>query len=122
MEIVYTRSKSGTGPGRIARNPRFFDGHIEDGATRVFIVGKWPAIIAAYKAAGIEVEEIGGEPVWKPPKRPAPVPDEIDIPEDWRDLSWQAKRSLAKSLTDVPVINSEQAREVIEAEIERREG
>ncbi len=46
----------------------------------------------------------------------------IDIPDDWATLSWNARRALAKSLTDDTVKNGDAAAEVINAEIARRAG
>lgn len=46
----------------------------------------------------------------------------IEIPDDWRDLSWQAARSLAAKLTDAPVKNRDDVVWAIEAELERRAG
>lgn len=44
----------------------------------------------------------------------------VVIPDDWKDLSWQDKRSLASKLTDDPVRNGADADAAIELEIERR--
>lgn len=44
----------------------------------------------------------------------------VAIPEGWKDLSWQERRSLASKLTDDPVSNGEQANAAIEAELAKR--
>lgn len=54
MELVYTRSKHPLCEGRVYRNPRFFSGP-EAGVTRVFVLGEFPKIVAAYLAAGVPV-------------------------------------------------------------------
>lgn len=54
---VYTKRDSGFQGGRQYRNPRFFERPYPD-ATKVEVEGDYPHIIAAYKAAGVEV--VGG--------------------------------------------------------------
>lgn len=125
VEMIYATHRTGLEEGRVWRNAKLFDGKVEPGVSKVIVVGDRPRIVAAYRAAGVEVEEIGVAPRRGagPPAPPKPVEryfDLTEIPEDWRELSWQAKRALAKKLTDVPVINSAQANVAIEAEIERR--
>lgn len=44
----------------------------------------------------------------------------IVIPDDWRDLSWQERRSIASKLSDSPISNGEEANAAIEAELKRR--
>ena len=46
--------------------------------------------------------------------------DATEIPDDWRDLSWPARRSLASTLTHSPIISGEDAEEAILAELSRR--
>lgn len=46
--------------------------------------------------------------------------DAAVIPDDWRDLSWPARRSLASTLTHSPIISGEDAEEAILAELARR--
>lgn len=54
-------------------------------------------------------------------KKAAPAsPASITIPEAWRDLTWQERRSLASQLTDEPVKNGDDANAAIELELERR--
>lgn len=47
-------------------------------------------------------------------------PSSIYIPDDWLDLDWNQKRTLARNFSNVPVTNKEQAENVIREEIERR--
>jgi hypothetical protein len=44
----------------------------------------------------------------------------VEIPGNWRDLSWQERRSLASKLSNEPVSNGEEANAAIEAELKRR--
>ncbi|HEX2554233.1 MAG TPA: hypothetical protein VHL98_11055 [Microvirga sp.] len=44
----------------------------------------------------------------------------VNIPENWRELPWQQKRSLASQVSDGPVRNGDDADKAIEAELERR--
>lgn len=45
---------------------------------------------------------------------------DVEIPEDWSDLSWPELRSLASKITTDPVTNKANAIEAIEAELARR--
>lgn len=65
-------------------------------------------------AAADTGEPQAGEPAGDPPA------GEVDIPADWRDLTWQQQRSLAAKLTTDPVGNKAAAVAAIEAELERR--
>ncbi|CAD7023178.1 hypothetical protein REJC140_00119 [Pseudorhizobium endolithicum] len=44
----------------------------------------------------------------------------VEIPANWKDLTWQERRSLASKLSDDPVSNGEEANTAIEAELKRR--
>jgi hypothetical protein len=56
-QVVYsTRSVEGI-DGRVFRNPRFFTAP-EQGASKVFIDGRWPEIEEAYAKVGVPVEPI----------------------------------------------------------------
>jgi hypothetical protein len=44
----------------------------------------------------------------------------VVIPDGWRDLSWQERRSIASKLSDTPISNGEEANAAIEAELKRR--
>lgn len=58
MNIVYSTQRSGFLPGVIYRNPRYFQRPMAEGATRVTVVGDWPAVVAAYEAQGVPVEVV----------------------------------------------------------------
>lgn len=45
---------------------------------------------------------------------------QVAIPANWKELSWQERRSLASKLSDKPISNGEEANAAIEAEIKRR--
>ena len=53
MEIIYTTRTTGFERGKSYRNPAFFDGKPERGATSVVVEGDWPEIAKAYDAVGI---------------------------------------------------------------------
>lgn len=125
-EIVYSNQKGDFLDGKRYANPRFFAG-VKSDVRKVTIVGDWPRVAEAYKAAGIEVVQMDApEGPKRPPLAPPPVsrpdPESVEIPADWRDLHWQSIRKLASSFTTEPVLNKEQAVEVVEAELARREG
>lgn len=44
----------------------------------------------------------------------------VAIPDNWKDLSWQERRSIASKLSDEPIANGEQANAAIEAELAKR--
>lgn len=46
--------------------------------------------------------------------------DKVDIPANWRELSWQGRRSLASKLSDSPISNGEEANAAIESELKKR--
>lgn len=58
MNIVYSTQRGGFLPGVIYRNPRYFQRPMAEGATRVTVVGDWPAVVAAYEAQGVPVEVV----------------------------------------------------------------
>ncbi|MDF2797522.1 MAG: hypothetical protein K0R85_266 [Devosia sp.] len=45
---------------------------------------------------------------------------QVVIPDNWKDLTWQERRSLAAKLSDQPISNGEEANTAIEAELKRR--
>ena len=108
-------------------NPRFFSTP-RAGVTKVFLVGDWPKIEAAYKALGVPVERLDVAPAAKPsPAAAMPLPTvpeaeraAVAIPEDWRDLSWPQIRSLAAQFASEPVLNKADAVAAVEAELARR--
>lgn len=60
MHVIYTTRTSGFERGKHYRNPEHF-GRIEPRAEVVTVEGSYPAVVAAYEAADIEVEVIGVE-------------------------------------------------------------
>lgn len=122
MEITYTTRTKGYEPGRRYANARFFDGP-RTGITRVVLDQDFPAIEAAYAAAGVEVVK-----PWLEPLAPSAEPEpHHPIPDDWRDLPWskpeeaggETIRGLVKAI-GATAINRQQAIEAIEAELRRR--
>jgi hypothetical protein len=55
-EYVYATQRTPLCTGRVFRNPRFFQA-CEPDATKVYLIGDWPKVKAAYRAAGIVVVE-----------------------------------------------------------------
>jgi len=54
MELVYTSQKSNFDPAKRYRNPEYFE-RPEAGVVKVTLIGDWPAVAEAYKAANVEV-------------------------------------------------------------------
>lgn len=54
MELVYTSQKSNFDPAKRYRNPEYFE-RPEGGVAKVTLIGDWPAVAEAYKAANVEV-------------------------------------------------------------------
>lgn len=46
--------------------------------------------------------------------------DVVGIPDDWRSLSWQIRRSIASKISTTPIRNADEADAAIAAELERR--
>lgn len=44
----------------------------------------------------------------------------VSIPDNWKELTWQERRSMASKLSDDPISNGEEANAAIEAELKRR--
>ncbi|MEN8639591.1 hypothetical protein [Pseudomonas sichuanensis] len=57
MELIYTTQRDGFEQGRTYRNPRHFD-QVEPGVESVVVIGDWPKVVDAYKAAGTDVSVI----------------------------------------------------------------
>ena len=128
MELVYADHRNATSAGRVHLNPRLFNGVPEDGATKVYLFGEWPQIALAYRAMGVEVIEARPKPDHPEPPPPAPVFSEPEpkardwslLPDDWRDMTWQELRALAKDAGKGWVINRGAAVEAVEAAILRQ--
>lgn len=143
-ELIYSTQKTGFEPDRAYANPRFFSA-VRSGVERVFVVGSWPAVVAAYKAEGVQVVSVqdtaelcavmaGGQPA-KAVSKPvdpqaaalqaaglkAPGAGQVgpEIPADWRDLPWPQLRSLASNFAE-GVLNKPDAVAAIQAELNRR--
>jgi hypothetical protein len=69
MELTYSSQTTDFDPDRRYRNPQYFD-KPESGVTKVTVVGDWPAVVEAYKAAKVEVDvvELGGAAETDPTK------------------------------------------------------
>lgn len=70
MELVYTSQKSNFDPAKRYRNPEYFE-RPEAGVAKVTLIGDWPAVAEAYKAANVEVAVVKTA---KPKKAPANKP------------------------------------------------
>jgi hypothetical protein len=126
FELVYSQQKTGFQEGRAYANPRFFNGRARMGVTKVVVIGNWPEVVSVYRKAGVPVEVVGVAPKFQEPAKRVIV-EGTPIPDNWRELQWSRPnedgmtlRGLAASLTDTPIINGQIAREVIEAELEKR--
>lgn len=138
-ELVYSNQTTGYEAGRRYSNPRFFTGNIREGTTSVIVVGDWPAVVDAYKRAGIPVKIVApGAPLGEAkdaPDRPAKGEgngtglqppaggggggsgdgdidlSKIDIPsdEELADMDWTDLRAKVKEL-DGTVTNKEAAK------------
>jgi hypothetical protein len=58
IELIYSQQSTDYIPGRAYSNPRFFTSP-RSGVSKVFLVGDWPDIRAAYENLGVPVEQIG---------------------------------------------------------------
>lgn len=136
LEIIYSQQSTDYIEGRAYSNPRFFTSPRAN-AAKVWLVGEWPEIRAAYENLNIPVEQLGADaataqpaPVIAshPPVRQVEDPASVVIPDDWRDRGWskpnedgQTLRGLASSLSATPILNKEMAYACIEGELARRE-
>jgi hypothetical protein len=123
FELTYSTQKDGFSFGKAYANPRFFNGRVRRGVTRVVIIGRWPAVERAYRDAGIDVHVIAA-PRPDNSGEPAPMPKHereavAAIPDNWRETDWAEKRALAGQFIESPVINATEAERIIEAEIKR---
>jgi hypothetical protein len=137
-EVIYSQQRNGFVEGRTYLNPRFFERPMP-GVDKVLIVGDWPKIAHAYAALNIPVEIVGGDQVRAvagAEVAPHPLVEAISdlderakvyIPDDWASLPWSRPtdagltlRGLAAVFADTPVLNKEDARNAIGAELARR--
>lgn len=127
--IFYSQQASGFIPGQAYANPRFFSSP-RSGVSKVFLVGDWPDIRAAYENLGVPVERLDASAAEQHasniPLAPAPGntaaedPGSVVIPDGWQSLHWKKVRALANAISPAPVKNSDEAAEVITAELARR--
>ena len=66
VELIYSQQSSDFDKSKAYANPRFFTTPRHD-VGRVFIVGDWPEIVAAYEALGVPVECLNEAPKAPPP-------------------------------------------------------
>ena len=66
IELIYSQQATDFAEGRAYSNPRFFSS-ARSGVSKVFLVGDWPNIQAAYEAMGVPVERLDPEAVVAPP-------------------------------------------------------
>ncbi|MCU1752153.1 hypothetical protein [Pseudomonas sp. 6D_7.1_Bac1] len=55
MELTYSAQKTDFDPDKRYRNPEYFE-RPEAGATKVTVVGDWPDVVEAYRAAKVDLE------------------------------------------------------------------
>lgn len=60
MELIYTDQQSGFEPNKHYRNPLYFE-RAENGVSKVIVCGDYPAVVQAYKAKGVEVEQVASD-------------------------------------------------------------
>jgi hypothetical protein len=109
-EIIYSTQRTGFEEGRRYANPRFFNGQVRSGITSVIVVGDYPAVVDAYKRAGIPVRVISpGAPLSDAEDAPVEgsgenfvegVPADFEFPNDEAldELDWSDLRTMVKSL------------------------
>jgi hypothetical protein len=136
IELIYSQQSTDYIPGRAYSNPRFFTSP-RSGVSKVFLVGDWPDIRAAYENLGIPVERLDASEAERQasniPLAPAPArdaaedPGSVVIPEGWEALPWSRPgedgltlRGLASLVSPAPVLNKAEAAAAIEAELIRR--
>lgn len=125
FELIYSTQSTGFVDGLAYANPRFFSTP-RAGVSKVSVVGDWPLVVAAYEDAGIPVELLDIAPVGSGKGISVPIihasadPGAVVIPGDWESLTWQKLRSLASSVSNEPIKNSDEAKAAINVELKRR--
>lgn len=126
IELIYSQQSTGYVEGRAYSNPRYFSTP-RAGVSKVYVVGDWPNIVAAYEAMGVPVERLDVAPVGetsrnveRPIVHTAENTGAVAIPDDWEGLAWQKLRSLASQVSTTPIKNSDEAKAAIRAELDRR--
>lgn len=136
FELVYVNINTGypKAPNRGFSNPRHFVS-VRIDVTRVIVVGDWPRVVKAYTEAGVPVMQVASVEDLKsvtdfqptdgaiihPPQTTENDPSEVEIPEDWMEFSWPAKRGLAKDIDGESYPkNKAEAELIIQNELDRR--
>lgn len=138
MELYYGQTKSRFAEGKKFRNARNFR-EPEKEATKVFVVGPFPKIVAAYKNLGIEaIAMADGDPRLDYPDGQYVAPagfnyssvasnsfaadqSVAEIPDGWESMPWADLRRLAASVSQgAPIVSREDAETAIRAALERR--
>lgn len=112
-ELVYAVDLSGVvkTPGRSFSNPRYFS-TTRRGFDKVIVVGNYPAIVSAYRALGMEVEQ----------KDPGAVhfglfEAEVAVPEkseaEVRELAWNDLRKYVQGRVGRMPVNKAQCYELL---------
>lgn len=105
MEIIYSAQRRNFEPGRVYHNPKYFDGRISKHATSVLIIGDWPEVEEAYRAAEIPVRRYHSGRSLPEKQRPDPInpgsdddPVKLDggviIPDDLESLGYAELKAL----------------------------
>ena len=94
MKITYSAQRTGFDHRKAYANPRYFDGVVMPEVTAVEIVGDWPAVEKAYRAAGVPVTYAGADDAPEPVAKIPEAVREVYIPPDWRELPWSKPREV----------------------------
>lgn len=95
--VVYSAQTSGFEPGFAYRNPKYFQKPLGDPET-VIVVGNWPAVKAAYEAAGAKVQVVApGTPLRTPGKIDPPSQSQSGAPTDPLDHDGNGKKGGSKA-------------------------
>lgn len=140
FELIYSAQRTGFEAGRRYSNPRFFSTP-RAGVSSVIVIGDYPNIVSAYEKLGVPVRVAQNpsdlpasarkadprpvapavpETAYLPTAEPRAEQEAVEIPENWRDLSWPQRKSLASRVSDMAIINGDDANAAIELELERR--
>jgi len=88
--------------------------HVKDGAAEMYVID-------ANNACATFPEEWSHEPWPEVDEAPAVDKADVEIPEDWGALSVYKKRALAIKLGAPPTVSAAEAKNLIAAEVKRRE-
>ena len=76
LELIYSDQSGDYLPGRAYANPRYFT-TARAGVTKVYMVGEWPAVRAAYEALGVPVERMDADAAQADPLASAAAPADL---------------------------------------------